>query len=173
MHSNTIRNPPPDRPLDRTDVEILALLQKDARLSNKELAGKVGLSPSTVLGRVRRLVERGALRGFHAELDPAQVGVGLQGLVMVRLRQHSRGLVESFRDHLLNLPEVVQAFHVSGRFDYMVHVAVRDAEHLRDLAMDELTTRAEVAHIETSLAFEHVRAGGLPIYARGLMESPG
>ena len=157
-----------DKPaLDRIDCALLAALQNDGRLSNKELAARVGLAPSSCLERVRRLRETGVLRGVHAELDPASVGIGLQALIAVRLRQHSRDLVEAFRAHVLSLHEVISLFHVAGANDFLVHVAVRDANHLRDLALDAFTRRDEVAHLETSLVFEHARSAEMPLYLPG------
>jgi DNA-binding Lrp family transcriptional regulator len=148
--------------LDRTDCEILDILQKDARLSNKELAARVGLAPSSCLARVQRLRADGVLKGAHAEVDPGALGIALQALIAVQLRQHSRAQVKAFWKHVLGLPEVLAVYHVAGAADFQVHVAVRDAHHLRDLALDAFTTRTEVAHIQTSLIFEWVKKPGLP-----------
>jgi len=150
--------------MDRIDFEILAALQNNARLSNKELAALVELSPSTCLERTRRLRESGALRDFRAVLDEHAIGIGLQALIAIRLQRHQRADVEAFRSYILGLPEVVEFFHVAGEFDYQVHVVVRDADHLRDLAMDYFTTQSLVSHMETHLIFE-VRRKGLPLYA--------
>ena len=157
---------------DRIDFEILAALQNDGRLTNKELAAKVGLAPSSCLERVRRLRESGALRGSHADVDPAALGIGLQALVAVRLKQHSRDVVEAFRAYVRTLPEVSAVYHVGGAQDFLVHVAVRDANHLRDFAFDAFTTRAEVAHLETSLIFEFLRNPVLPDYSQPARPSP-
>ena len=140
--------------LDRTDFELLGLLQKNARLSNKELAAAVGLAPSSCLVRVQRLVKSGALRGFHAFVDPGALGIGLQALIGVQLSQHSRAKLRTFVQHLLERPEVVALYHVTGAFDFQVHVAVRDPAHLRDLALDAFTSRPEVESINTALLFE-------------------
>jgi len=152
-----------DTDLDASDIAILAALKKNARISNKDLADRVGLAPSTCLERVRRLVETGAIRGFHADIDLAMLGFGLQAMIAVRLQRHSRQIVASFREYVLGLTEVRAVYHVAGADDYLVHVAVRDADHLRDLAMDSFTTRGEVSHIETRLIFEHVPIRRLPI----------
>ncbi len=149
--------------LDAKDVLILGVLQRNARISNKRLAETVGLAPSTCLERVRRLVELGVLRGFHADVDLSQLGVSLQALIAARLHKHSRELVDSFRDYVLALPEVCRLYHVAGADDFLIHVAVRDADHLRDLAMDAFTTRPEVGHIETRLIFEHRPTWRLPL----------
>lgn len=149
--------------LNRTDFAILAALQKDARLSNKELAAKVGLAPSSCLERVRRLRETGVLTGFRALVDPAALGIAIQALVFVRLARHARKQVRAFREHALSLPETIGLYHVAGQHDFIVHAGVRDANHLRDLAMDAFTSRHEVARIETHLIFEHVPTPELPV----------
>jgi DNA-binding Lrp family transcriptional regulator len=133
-------------------------------MHNKELAARVGLAQSTVLERVRRLVAGGVLTGFYTEVDARQVGVGLQAMISVRLTRHSRRAVEAFRTYVTTVPEVVAVFHTAGQTDFMIHVAVRDAEHLREVELSAFTTRKEVEHLETALIFEHQRKPSLPLY---------
>jgi DNA-binding Lrp family transcriptional regulator len=151
--------------LDRIDFVIVAALQKNVRLSNKELAARAGLAPSSCLHRIQRLRAAGVLLGAHAEVSPEALGIGLQALVSVKLREHSRPRVASFWRYARSLAEVLAVYHVSGSHDFLVHVAARDAHHLRDLAMDLFTARPEVAQIETSLIFEMSRNPVLPDYA--------
>lgn len=153
--------------LDRIDFAIVRALQENARLSNKELAARVNLAQSSCLERVRRLRETGVLRASHTEVDPGALGIGLQAMIAVRLRQHSRELVESFRAHAATLEEVVAIFHLAGENDFLLHVAVRDADHLRDLAMDAFTSRPEVNQIRSSLIYGHANHWPLPCYAGG------
>ena len=148
--------------LDRIDFEILTALQNNARLSNKELAAKVGLAPSTCLDRVRKLRTLGALGGFHAIVEPEVLGIGLQAMIAIRIQRHSRKLIDEFQSHVLALPETLDVYHLAGANDFLVHVAVRDAGHLRDLALDAFTTRPEVEHMETALIFGHRRKWVLP-----------
>ncbi len=143
--------------MDRTDRNIIAELQNNARLSNKELASRVGIAPSTCLERVRRLTAAGVFQGFFADVAPQALGVGLQAMISIRLSMHARGQIEHFREHILSLPEVSACYHVAGANDFIVHVAVRDTNHLQSLIMSSLTSRPEVAHIETSLIFEFMR----------------
>jgi len=152
------------RALDRIDYEILALLQNNARISNKEIARKVGLAASTCLVRIRVLQSTGVIRGFHAEITPASLGVGIQAMIAVRLIRHFKPDVDAFRQHALSLPEVVQLYHVAGPIDFLIHVWARNSDHLRDLAMTAFTAREEVSHIETELIFEHVRNSDLPSF---------
>jgi len=148
--------------LDRIDFAILEVLQKNARVANNRLAEAVGVAPSTCLERVRRLDRLGVLRGSHADIEPAAVGVGLEALIAVRLRQHSRDLVDSFQTYVVELPEVRSVFHVTGGDDFLVHVAARDSDHLRDLALDSFTNRPEVDHIQTRLIFKYTPTWRLP-----------
>jgi DNA-binding Lrp family transcriptional regulator len=149
--------------LDRIDFALLIVLQKNARLANNRLAELVGVAPSTCLERVRRLARLGVIRGYHCDVDPGALGVGLEAMIAVRLRRHSRDLVDSFREYVAELPEVRSVFHVTGGDDFLVHVAVRDSDHLRDLALDSFTTRPEVDHIQTRLIFEYTPTWRLPV----------
>lgn len=151
--------------LDRTDFDILDTLQKNAELTNKELAELVDLAPSSCLLRVRRLRRAGILKGSHAEVDPAALGITLEALVSVRFSRHNEAQLNAFRDALLKRPEVVALYHVSGAIDFIAHVAVKDVAQLRDLGAEAFTNHKLVSHIETSLIFEHFRAAALPGYA--------
>jgi DNA-binding Lrp family transcriptional regulator len=148
--------------LDRIDFAILDALSDDGTLSNKELAARIDLAESTTLRRVRKLRDEGVIRGVHAEVDLRALGVNLQAMVAVRLQKHSRELVETFEEHVRSLPRVLSIFHVAGEYDYLVHVAVQNADELRDLALDAFTTRPEVEHLETSLIFEHTQTWSVP-----------
>ncbi|MBD8526194.1 Lrp/AsnC family transcriptional regulator [Pseudomarimonas arenosa] len=152
--------------LDRIDFELLRLLRKNARMANKELAERVGVAPSTALERIRRLREARVIQGYHADIQPKALGITLQAIVAIRLTQHTRALVDSFREHLLQLSEVLAFYHLAGADDFQVHVAVQDADHLRDFALSAFAQRPEVAHIETRLIFEYRRGDELPIYVQ-------
>ena len=150
--------------MDRIDSEIVAALQNDARLSNKELAARVGLAPSTCLGRVRRLIKDGVLRGFHADVDPTALGITLQAVISVRMAVHSTKAFESLERHVLELREVVGLFNLAGRDDFVIHVAVRDSDHLRRFVVESITSRPEVQQVETNLVFEHFPRFDWPNY---------
>jgi len=150
--------------LDSKDAALVRLLRKNARMSNKELAARTGLAQSSCLERVRRLRMARVLTGYHADVDPDALGIGLQAMVAVRLARHARADVEAFEAHLETLTEAITIFHVAGANDYLVHVAVKDSAHLRDLALTAFTERPEADHIETQLIFAHRRNHELPIY---------
>ena len=152
----------PNRELDRTDRRLVQLLSEDARRSNKELAAAVGIAPSTCSERVQRLRDEGVFRGFHADVEPEVMGIGLQALVVVRLRRHAEDDVQRCWIHAEAMPETIGVYHLSGANDFLCHVVVKDPEHLRRVAVSGFTTLPEVAHIETSLIFEHRSKPTLP-----------
>jgi len=151
----------PGERLDRIDRTLVAILQNNARISNKDLAAQVGLAPSTCLERVRALRARGVLRGFHADVDHAALGRALEAIVAVRVRPHSRADVDAFWSYALGLPEVIEVFHVTGADDFLVHVGVADMDGLRDFVLDRLTVRPEVAHVESHLIYAQRRRAEL------------
>jgi DNA-binding Lrp family transcriptional regulator len=148
--------------LDSVDAAIVQELQKDARLPNKDLADRVNVAASTCVVRHRALRERGVITGYHAEVDLAAVGRPVQAIIAVRVRPHTRAIVEPFMDYVLSLPEVMAMSHVAGPEDFLVHVAVADTAHLQRLVLDRFTTRREVSEVQTNLLFQHVRKHTVP-----------
>jgi DNA-binding Lrp family transcriptional regulator len=158
----SVRPPGAAPGLDETDLMILGELIRDARLPNNTLAERAGIAPSTCLARVRALRERGVIRGYHAEVDPAALGRPLQAMVAVRLQAGSRGHLRQFVAGVTQLPEVLNVFFLAGKDDFLLHVAAASAEALRDF-IEALSGNADVAYTETSLIFEHIRAAQSPI----------
>jgi len=155
--STASNNPQPSvEPVDEVDRAILRVLAKDARTPNNAVADLVGIAPSTCHGRIRALRERGVVRGFHADIDPAALGLGLQAMIAVRLDAHTREQIRAFVRDVPKLPGVVSVFHVAGADDYLLHIAVRDSDALRDFVLDHLTGHPAVRHTETSLIFAHL-----------------
>lgn len=113
-------------PLDRIDRRILKHLQAEGRLTNQALADRVALSPSACLARVRRLEQAGIIRGYHARLDPFALDVGLVLFAEVALKAHSAGALARFDGAVAALPQIVEASHVSGEYDYLLKVVVTD-----------------------------------------------
>ncbi len=146
------------------DVGILRLLQNNARLSVKEIAAEVGLAPSSTHERIKRMRDGGVLRGTHVEVEPRALGIGLEALFMIELSQYDRSAVDAFMDAVVKMPEVRSAFLLSGRYDVVVHVAVRDTQHLKDLGLDHFTSWPSVNRIETSIIFDGRRRYELPMF---------
>jgi DNA-binding Lrp family transcriptional regulator len=148
---------PPPGALDDLDRRILQVLANDARIPNNALAALVGIAPSTCLSRMRALAAGGAIRGFHADIDPAALGRPLQAMIAVRLQAGARSKMKSFTERIRRLPEVVDMYFLAGADDFLLHIAAADAGALRDFVVDQLSAHPEVALTETNLIFEHLR----------------
>jgi DNA-binding Lrp family transcriptional regulator len=143
--------------LDEIDRHIVRELAQDARLANNALAERAGIAPSTCLGRVRSLRERGVIRGYHADVDPAALGRPLQAMIAVRLQSHARGRIRGFAADVARLPEVLNVFFLAGKDDFLLHVAAASTASLREF-VESLSATGDISYTETSLIFEHVRA---------------
>lgn len=157
-------NPPSPKKLHRVvdpvDRAILRVLAEDARTTNAALAQQVGIAASTCLLRVRALRESGVIRGFHADVDPAALGLDLQAMIAVKLAAHARGSMGPFVARMRRRPEVLDVYFVAGADDYLLHVAVESTAALRDFVAEHLSHDADVGLTETSLIFEHTRGVG-------------
>jgi DNA-binding Lrp family transcriptional regulator len=142
--------------MDELDSEIVRLLQADARQSNRELARRLGVAPSTCLERVRALSRRGVIRGYHADIDPAALNRGVQALVAIQVRPLSRTVIDTFKGFAGGLPEVLHVFVLAGGDDFLLHVAVQDLDHLHAFLTDRLSKRREITGFRTSVIFQQV-----------------
>lgn len=144
--------------MDALDRALLRELQDDARQTNRDLAAKTGVSPSTSLERVRLLRERGVVTGYHAAVELEALGRPVQALIAVRIRPPARPVIEGFREWAARLPETIGLFVTSGSHDFLIHIAVPDVNGVYAFVIDRLTERREVADVQTTLAYEHVRS---------------
>ncbi len=145
--------------LDATDRRILELLAADSRLPNNRLASMLGIAPSTCLARVKNLVDRDVIERFSIDVRAASIGLGLQALIGVSIRSGARHLITEFSASVQALPGVVQIFFLGGGEDFMIHLAVRDSDGVRDFVLEHLSANPAVASTRTSLIFEHRRLG--------------
>jgi Lrp/AsnC family leucine-responsive transcriptional regulator len=140
--------------MDDVDRAIVAVLEKDGRISNADLADRVGLSPSPCLRRVRRLEETGVIRGYRALVDPALVGRGLRVFVGVRLVRHARTDVVAFERAIVQLHEEVYTHHVTGNFDYLLQVEVTDLQAYENFHANRLASLPGVAMVTSYVAMK-------------------
>lgn len=144
--------------LDAVDQRLIELVAADARMTNAALAEAAGVAPSTAHTRLRSLVDRGVIAGYHAAIDQDLIGRGIQAMVGVTLRHGMRQeSISSFIEEVRRLPEVIQLFFVGGADDFLVHVAVADSSGARSFVVDHLSARPNVASTRTSLVFEYHR----------------
>ena len=143
--------------MDELDSVIIRELQLHARQTNRELARTVGIAPSTCLERVRSLVERGVIRGYHADIDPAALDRRGAAVVSARLRPVRRSVIDAFKKALIALPEVSAVFVVAGDDDFLIQVSARDLDHLHDFLIDRLSQRREVVSFRSQIIYESSR----------------
>lgn len=142
--------------LDDIDRQIVAALVDDGRLPNNVLAERLGIAASTCLARTRNLVDRGVIRGFHADVNYPRLGADLQAVISVRVRPNARPSISEIGRRLAREQGVLSVFFVTGAFDFMVHVVARDTEGLREFVVHSLSANAEIESTQTSLVFEHI-----------------
>ena len=143
--------------LNRLDRRILEILQADGRLTNLELAGRVNLSASACLRRVRALEEAGVIRRYAAILDPSKVGLGLRAYVTVKLEKRGRMPTDAFAKAVRDWPEVVGCHSMTGDMDYLLGVHVEDLEHFSRFVMDSLLKHPGVLDVKSSFVLEAVK----------------
>ena len=145
-----------DFALDSFDRKILQELQSGGRLTNVELAEKVGLSPSPCLTRVRRLEEAGIVRNYVAILDAERLGPAVSVFIQITLALQSQQTLDTFEKAVGSMPEVMECYLMTGDSDYLLRVVVRDTVALRDFILDKLTKTPGVANIRSSFALKQV-----------------
>jgi Lrp/AsnC family leucine-responsive transcriptional regulator len=135
------------------DKQILNIIQQDARISNADIARQVGLAPSAVLERMRKLEERGVIRGYSAELDWAQVDFGLTAFVAVRTHE----CCSETDKFLAQIPEVLEVHDVAGEDSYLLKVRVKNTEHLSRLLRERLKNVPNVAGTKTTVVLQTIK----------------
>ncbi len=143
--------------LDRTDLTLLALLQREGRISNADLAERVNLSASATLRRVQRLEAEGVISGYGARLDPLKLGLGLQAFVRLQLARHDRESIAQFAAQVQGWDEVVACHALTGDMDYLLHVVVADLDHFSRFLLDHLLASAGVDDVNSSFVLRAVK----------------
>lgn len=149
---------PPRRSLDRTDRRILRALQEDGRMSNVELARKVGLSPTPCLERVRRLERDGYIEGYRAILNPEKMNAALIAFVEVTLERTTTAELDRFNNAIMALDEVLECHMVGGGFDYLVKIRLPDMGHYRRFLGEKLAAIKGVSQTHTYVVMEEVKS---------------
>lgn len=143
--------------LDRYDRRILELLQREGRLSNQELAERIGLSPSPCLRRVRALEESGIISGYRAMLDAKRLGLSLMALIHISMDRHTPERFDNFEQQVRDLPEVLECLLVTGQdADYQLKVVVHDMEAYQALLLNKVTRIEGVSGVHSSFVLRRV-----------------
>jgi DNA-binding Lrp family transcriptional regulator len=152
--------------IDAIDNRILSILQTDGKISNQDLAERVGLSPSPCLRRVKALEARGIVQRYVALVDPSAVGQGLQAVVQVRLDRQTVDSVTRFEEEILRHPQVLECYLVAGDWDYVLRVVARDLDDFREFCVNRLAKIAGVGNVKSNISMKQVKySTALPLTA--------
>ena len=143
--------------LDKTDFKILKELQIDGRISNLDLAQKVGLSATHTFERVKKLEKAKIIKSYHAELNVESLGLGIQTFMLVSLAQTRGNSVPNFIKQIDEIPEIIECYHVTGSSDYVLKIMVTDIAAYESLAMDKIRNISEIANVTTMVILSTIK----------------
>jgi Lrp/AsnC family leucine-responsive transcriptional regulator len=143
--------------LDRYDLHILQVLQEDGRISNQELADRIGLSPSPCLRRLRTLEEMGIITAYHALLDSKKLGLSLMALIHISMDKHTPERFDNFEEKITKIPEVLECLLITGQAaDYQLKVVVKDMDAYHELLLNRITRITGVTGVHSSFVLRKV-----------------
>lgn len=152
--------------LEEADVRILTALQAQGRLTNQELAGRVGMSTSPCWRRVRQLEERGVIQGYRAVLDRRKIGLGVLAFIRVQIDRHSEAEARKFEEDVLKLDEVIACYSLAGEADFLLQVVAADLDAYADFAMTVVRRLPRIKAMHTSFVLKEIKPSGtLPVRA--------
>lgn len=144
--------------LDALDRKLLHHLQQDAKMTNKELSGKLNLSVTAVYERIKKLERTGVISQYVTLIDRKSVDMGFQVFCHVKLDKHAQEAIASFEEEVKKLDEILECFHVSGDYDYLLKVLVKDMEHFREFMVSKLTTLQHIGSTQSSFTISEVKS---------------
>ena len=144
-------------PIDETDLQILKTLQKNAKLTTKELADAVHLTPTPVFERQKRLERQGYIKKYVAILDPEKLGLGLVVFCKVKLKQINHEIADAFTRRIMRIPEVTECYNTSGAYDYLLKVRARDMKQYQEFVLTKLGDIESVSSIESTFVMAEVK----------------
>lgn len=144
--------------LDDVDRKLLNYLQENARISNAELARRIELSPPGLQKRVRKLEEAGIIDQYATILNPEKVGFDMICFVQITLVRHKSEFLKNFMDVLQEIPEVLEAYHITGEYDYLLKVVIRNRKHLEEFILETLSPLPGMDKIRTSMVLNKIKS---------------
>jgi Lrp/AsnC family leucine-responsive transcriptional regulator len=150
---------------DSIDRKILAILQENGKITNAQLSVDVGLSPAPTLERVKKLEKNGVIESYHAKLNKQEIGLGVSTFVHVALISHRKGIVDSFVEQIIRIPEVVECHHITGQGDFIIKVVARDITAYQKLLVEVINEIPEIDNTQSTVilsTFKDSRAMPIP-----------
>lgn len=150
--------------LDKTDLQMLRVLQANARITVKDLALKVHLSPTPVFERLHRLENEGIIKRYTAVVDAAKLGRGFLVFCSVRLRRMGKDIAHDFVNRIKDIPEVAECYNISGDFDYLLKIYAPDMQYYNDFLINTLGTIESLGSVQSSFVMSEIKSSyGLPL----------
>ena len=154
----------PNLNLDPIDLKLLSELQADGRITNVDLANKVGLTAPPCLRRMRALEQSGVIKSYHAHIDPASLGYTITVFAMVSLKSQAEEDLKAFEEHVRSLPDVRECHMLNGEIDFILKILARDLQSFQELLTTELTSAPNVSSVKTSLTIRTAKdEPGVPV----------
>lgn len=143
--------------MDAIDKQILRILQENAKQNTKEIAQQIGLTISPTFERIKKIEQKGYIKAYVALLDEERIGKPIIAYCQVSLFKHSKTLLETFKAAIAEIPEIMECLHVSGNYDFLLKVSVRDIDAYQKFAVDKLSVIEGISHIQTSFVMETLK----------------
>ena len=151
--------------LDNFDIAILTVLRGDARASLQDISNKVGLSTTPCWNRIKKMETEGVIQGYTVRIDPAAIGFTETVIVQVTLESHNDETLYAFGKALGEIPEVLEAFLISGDYDYYIRIAVRDTRDYERLLREKLYRIPGIRHSKSSFVLRRLKESEIPLVA--------
>ncbi len=143
--------------IDETDKKILQLLQLNAKLTNKEIADKLGLTVTPIYERIKRLEKKKFIKGYVALVDRNKIDKSLMAFLFVSLKEHSQKALKIFEKEILNFPKVTECYHIAGQYDFLLKILVKDMQDYHDFTFNRLATLDNIAHVQTDFVMNDLK----------------
>lgn len=143
--------------LDHDDLRILQLLQCDARLNYKEIAHKIGKSATRVFERIKKLEQRGYIKNYVAILDRRLIGKSLMAYTHVQLKEHAAAVMKKFENEVIKFPEVMECYHMTGQYDYLLKIALKDMDEYYDFMLNKLASLSNVGTVQSFFVLKEAK----------------
>jgi Lrp/AsnC family transcriptional regulator, leucine-responsive regulatory protein len=143
--------------MDATDIKILNLLQENSKRNTKEIAEKIGLSVTPTFERIRKLEQQGVIKKYMAIIDPIKVEKSLVVFCQVTLSLHSRETIDHFKNKTEVLTEVMSCFHISGNYDFLLKICVKDMNAYQDFIINKLSVIKGISNVQSSFVLEDLK----------------
>ena len=143
--------------LDKIDLKILKLMQENGKISNLQLSGEIGLSPAPTLERVKKLEIANIIKSYHASVNEAVLGLGVKAFIQISLVRQIDNVMSKFDEHINEIDEIVECFQVTGNFDYMLKVFVKDIPAFEKLIGEKLSKVEEIRKMQTMVILSQTK----------------